>query len=457
VVPTVAPSPAASVGGVGAGYGAPQATLEKGGGGRRLVHARGLLVLGLDLLGAALLLSLLAAVAAGLGGGTWGWSSAQAHFIRFSFLLPVLLALHVAIAGPYFARAPSSSRIGLAVAAYIAGGIVVAAAQLVAGALARGLLILGYLVVTAGAVLQTIAIMPCLPKESLVRAEDPITKGDDACFKHITFAHRFLPLAMLLTTFAVVAQVTAGSAWAMRGVLAASHMLLIGYALLTLYGTTQLLVPRLAQRPPVAAGAIKGQLHSSLPGILLIPIGLLLGYEDGWGRGLLLAGGSFLFIGAFTYMGVLGANIMRNKSRTQRITPEYSHLPWVFSGVLWILCGLLMGWFLPAASAQIPAYLAAARHAHVMLLFVGGVAQMLIGLAPRILESDPRKARAFQGIPRWSFLLFNGGMITSIVGHANAGPGGPGAVVGAAMLVIAVLLMRLTVEKAKSPQPVASA
>ena len=47
-----------------------------------------------------------------------------------------------------------------------------------------------------------------------------------------------------------------------------------------------------------------------------------------------MLGGVSTFLGTFTFMGVLGANIMKNKSQTQRVTPQFAYIPWTFAGVL---------------------------------------------------------------------------------------------------------------------------
>ncbi|MGB1697165.1 MAG: hypothetical protein ACPHK8_02055, partial [Thermoplasmatota archaeon] len=78
------------------------------------------------------------------------------------------------------------------------------------------------------------------------------------------------------------------------------HELLIGFGLVSMYSLGHLWVPRLSGIPAIAAGAIKGELHTTMLGIAGVTLGFLTGHI-----GFFLAFAPFVFIGFFTYMGVL--------------------------------------------------------------------------------------------------------------------------------------------------------
>jgi nitric oxide reductase large subunit len=112
-------------------------------------------------------------------------------------------------------------------------------------------------------------------------------------------------------------------------------------------------------------------------------------------------------VGAFTFMGVLGANIMKNKSRTQRITPEFVYVPWVFAGVLWILCGILMGMLLRAIPPQFEAKRAALSAIHSHSILVGGFLMLAMGLMTRLVPLDQGRPPPRFDQVKWSFYGLN--------------------------------------------------
>jgi hypothetical protein len=266
-----------------------------------------------------------------------------------------------------------------------------------------------WLVLLAAAVLQSAAVLKAAPRrtESVVDvAKDPLSKGDDASLAHVRFAHMaFLPLSLL--ALAVDRYVDAVD---LR--LAGYHWLLAGYGLLSVYGLSHLIVPRLSKVPAIAAGAIKGELHSSLLGLLLLAIGFI-----GHNTHMLVAGGSLLFFGAFVFMGVLGANIMKNKSRTQRVTPEFAYIPWTFAGVFWLITGVLLGLFLNAAVARFPEHLDSLAFVHAHAALYGGFGMLLMGFATRILPDGlGRLPIPFQRT-KWAFYGLNVGLILLFYGQ----------------------------------------
>lgn len=271
-------------------------------------------------------------------------------------------------------------------------------------------------VVAVGAVLWAAAGIPyaihamkATPKATLV-TDDPLTKGDDACFKHLTFAHRFLPIGLLMlvgaTTLAAFDIFVAGL------ITATLHVLFIGYALISTYGISHLWVPRFSGVPAIAAGAIKGELHTSLLGIVGLVIGFLTGI-----KGLIAGLGFFAFVGFFTFMGVIGANMMKNKSKTHQVTPEFVYIPWTFTAVFWLISAVLMGLFLNVVPDLFADRLGDLRHLHVMSAIVGGFVQLAIGILTRALPiaagtNPPR----FQGQLRGAFFAFNTGLVLWLAG-----------------------------------------
>lgn len=369
----------------------------------------------------------------------------QAHFVLgvFGFLLPGIAALHLHGLAALHGRVAPAGKANVAALAWGLGSATLALGLAFADGLLRWpALALGLVVLTEAAILTMLLLLKQLPRrrQSVVDvAKDPLTKGDDASLTQARFAQVFLVPA-------VVATVAAGPWWdwahwaAPRVWLAGLHLLLAGHALVSCYSITHLWVPRLAKVPAIAAGAIKGELHASLLGLLLLVVGFALD-----SRGWAIAGGAFLFFAAFTWMGVLGANIMRNKSRTQRVTPEFTYIPWVFTGVFWLVCGVLLGVFLNAVPEAFADRLPALRFTHAHSVLLGGFVQVALGLAMRIVPM----ARGIAPIPfqegKWGFYALNLGLALLVAGQLGSGTDGRAFQWGGllALLGVAVAFMTL--------------
>ncbi|MEK6976074.1 MAG: hypothetical protein AABY18_07010 [Candidatus Thermoplasmatota archaeon] len=370
----------------------------------------------------------------------------QAHFVLgvFGFLLPGIAAMHLHGLAALHGRPAPEGKAKVAALAWGLGSATLALALAFADGLVRlTALALGLIVLTEAAILTMLLLLKLLPrrKQSVVDvARDPLTKGDDASLTQARFAQFFLVPA-------VVATVAAGPWWdwthvaAPRVWLAGLHLLLAGHALVSCYSITHLWVPRLAKVPAIAAGAIKGELHSSLLGLVFLMVAFGLD-SAGWA----IAGGAFLFFGAFTWMGVLGANIMRNKSKTQRVTPEFTYIPWVFTGVFWLVCGVLLGVFLNAVPDAFADRLGALRFTHAHSVLLGGFVQIAIGLAMRIVPM----ARGVGPLPfhegKWGFYALNLGLTLLVAGQLGSGVQGRLFQWGGllALLGVAVAFMSLT-------------
>lgn len=352
------------------------------------VALRPLFFVSLTSVAVALLLGIAAPLAEGTTFEVRDLGEAHVVLALFGFLVPGTTAMHLHGLQDLLARdvpprkakavamAWGTGALVLALALAFASGIVFTLAAAVAS-----LALLGAAGMTTGLLLRH------LPKrkQSVVDiARDPLTKGDDASFTQARFAHFFLAPAVAMTLLG--GPWWSGGiwdgAWVGRVWLAGLHFLLAGYALVSTYSITHLWVPRLSKVPAIAAGAIKGELHSSLLGLVLLLAGFLAASE-----GLAIAGGAFLFFGCFTWMGVLGANIMRNKSKTQRVTPEFTYIPWVFTGVFWLVCGVLLGVFLNAVPDALADRLAGLRFTHAHAILVGGMVQIALGLAMRLMPA----------------------------------------------------------------------
>lgn len=369
----------------------------------------------------ALALALVLGVVAPLAEGTAfaAHHLGQAHLVLavFGALLPALAAGHLHGLAALHGRVAPAAKAKVAALAWALGSATLALALAFAGGAVRlPALMLGAIVLAGAAVLTMLLLLRLLPRrgQSVVDvARDPLTKGDDASLAQARFAQSMLVPA-------VVATVAAGpwwgwdAQWAPRTWLAGLHLLLAGHALLSTYSITHLWVPRLSGVPAIAAGAIKGELHSSLLGLLLLVLGFALD-----STGLAIAGGAFLFLGCFTWMGVLGANIMRNKSKTQRVTPEFTYIPWVFTGVFWLVCGVLLGVFLNAVPDAFTGRLPALRFTHAHSVLLGGIVQVGLGLAMRIVPM----ARGGAPLPfhrgKWAFYALNVGLALMVLGEMD--------------------------------------
>ncbi|HUR25747.1 MAG TPA: hypothetical protein VM327_07025 [Candidatus Thermoplasmatota archaeon] len=340
----------------------------------------------------------------------------QAHvaLALFAFLAPALAAMTVHSAEAVLGRPVDARRATLLALLWAAGGITLAsAAACGVGTGCRVGLGLGTLVLAGAAAMTTGAILAVLPKrrESVVDvARDPLTKGDDASVAHLRFAQFFLPPAVLLAA-ATGPWWNWQPSWTDGAYLAGVH-LLGAHVLVSCYGLAHLWVPRLSGVPAIAAGAIKGELHSTLLGLVF----LLGGFAFGM-RGLVIAGGTFAFLGAFTFMGVIGANIMRNKSRTQRVTPEFTYIPWAFTAVFWLISGVLLGIFLNVVPNLYATSLGALRFTHVHIALLGGAAQVLLALAWRIVPAARGVAPPPFTRGRWGYWGLNLGLALLIVGR----------------------------------------
>jgi hypothetical protein len=354
----------------------------------------------------------------------------QAHVLLslFAFLLPALAAGTAHSLHAVLARSVDAARGRRLAILWAAGSLVLALVAAFAtggGLVPRIGLGLGALLLTAAAGMTTGALLRALPRrgESVVDvARDRLTKGDDACATQLRFAQFFLPLGVLMATFAGPWW-SWSSPWAARVYLAGIH-LLAGHILVSCYGLAHLWIPRLSGVPAIAAGAIKGELHTTLLGLVLMVAGFLSGGASGdpgaasqIGRRLIIAGGAFAFLGAFVFMGVLGANIMKNKSKTQRITPEFTYIPWAFTAVFWLLSGVLLGIFLNVVPDLYASSRGALRFTHVHIALLGGAAQLLLALAWRVVP-------AARGVPpppfsrgKWGYWGLNLGLALLLWGR----------------------------------------
>lgn len=362
-----------------------------------------------------------------------GWNAAQLQALLWLFALPATAGLVWTIAGRYAPRemGASSNIAGF----YASGGTLATLGYLFqpSGLFAFGVFG-GVILILAGGVQQMLAVLAAIPRrgESVVDvAHDPLTKGDDASFMQVRFAHYFLPLGLALVA-AAHAPFFGDASWVMPLKLAGYHVMLTGYALIALYGVSHLVVPRLCKVPAIAAGAIKGELHSSLPGILLLAAGFA------WSSpGLRIAGGLFLFFGAFVFMGVLGANIMKNKSPTQRVTQQFVYVPWTFAGVFWLLAAVLLGVFLqPAVRTFSPQTVVDLARVHANVALVGGFGTLMLGYLTRLWAQDPAAPPSFASM-RWSFYALQASIGLGLYGILAARSWAMGAAAGLGLVALA--------------------
>ncbi len=351
-------------------------------------------------LAATLLLTLLGSTTRLLSEGVagLGWADAHREAALYGALLPGVLALTASLVGRHAPRAMEGTE---SIAMLLGAGV----SARVVGALLQPSNLFTLVWVAGGALLAAAGFLffkslrAALPPRgvSVVDvARDPLTKGDDACFLQLKLGAMFLLLG-LATQLIVAVAGTFGPLRAGWG-LAADHLLLVGFGLPTLFGLSHLMVPRLSGVPAIAAGAIKGELHSTLLGVTLLTFGFALGWKP-----LIIAGGLVVFFAAFVFMGVLGANIMKNKSKTQRVTPGFAYIPWVFAGVLWVVVGVLLGLFLNIVPSLFADRLPALRTIHVHLMLFGGFLQLGLAFAARTLAATPVPFSKH----KWSFYALN--------------------------------------------------
>ncbi len=355
------------------------------------------------------------------------WFQAHAAVMVVGVVLPAVAGWHTHTLAT-FTTAPDAGMVRKQLAAFTLATLLIGLGMLFQpSGVFTVVLLLGFAVLLAGSVFSLLIHLRNKPTGSLVDVEaNPLTKGDDASFKHLKFAHFFLPLGVLLLALAFTPGLNAvGHRLWLSGI----HVTLVGYGLLSLYGIGHLWVPRFSNVPAIAAGAIKGELHSTLPAMVFLPIGFLTGWV-----GFIIAGGAFAFLGFFTYMGVLGANIMRNKSVTHRVTPEFVYIPWTFAGIFWLVSGVLMGVILPAVPDVLLDKAASLRTVHVHANLLGGFAQLLLAwLVPKAAGVR------FQGSMKAAFYGFNLA-VALVVGNMLASGGLTLHLVAIGTLVVSMLL-----------------
>lgn len=347
------------------------------------------------------------------------WWQAHAALVGYGGVLPALLALH-AHTLQRFGRGMEMLHARRGAAVLLVAAVVLAAAAAAAAvtpatapaplAVAADILLLvgAALFVVAATALAAI-FRRGAPIGSVVDvAVDPLTKGDDACWLHLRIATWLLAAAAIV----LFAAAMPGAPEELQRVrLAGIHVLFAGYGLLSVYGLGHLWVPRLSGVPAIAVGAIKGELHATLLGLA----GLVVGLATGW-TGFIVGFGPFVFLGFFTFMGVLGANIMRNKSVTQRVTPEFVYVPWTFAAIFWLVSGVLLGLFLNAIPESLAHFADALRWTHTHATLFAGVLMLLMGFATRIAPAaSDRPPVRFAGAVRGSFLLTNLAFVAAIV------------------------------------------
>lgn len=378
-------------------------------------------------------LALVGTTAAATGHNFPLWPAAHGWILVAGFLMPALAFLQFRVLERYLGLSLHPDDSVMLAGLYGVGTGLIALGQLFPTALAPVLPFAvagfsGFLLLAGAGMAQLLVLRRLVPRSSMVDVvRDPLSKGDDACLMQLRFAHMFLPVGLLLLAISYGPGLTdwgrapttfvAGVHVFLAGLrLAGIHLVLAGYGLLSVYGVSHLVVPRLSRIPAIAAGAIKGELHSSLLGLVLMVAGFLARGTPA-STGLLIAGGVFLFFGAFVFMGVLGANIMKNKSRTQRVTPEYAYIPWTFAGVFWIVAGVLLGIFLNAVPALFVDRMAALTFAHIHGILFGGFAMLFMGYATRALPAAPVPFNR----TKWAFYGANVGLLLMIVGNIQNG------------------------------------
>lgn len=399
---------------------------------RRVASHRSLLQVSLWGLAGSLILGGLASWTQGTRYELWDWTGAHRAMALYAFLMPALTFLHLHALDRTLQIRASPIKVNFRAWAWGFGGVMMAMAALLPDAQIRSLARLAAAILLLGAAGTTTGLLLSLlpkKKQSVVNVEkDPLTKGDDASLAHMRFAHYFLVLGLLLSLLGHGAFIwQPATTWATAG----DHLLLIGYGLLSLFGLSHLWVPRLSGVPAIAAGAIKGELHSSRLGIVLLIPGFVL--NQTW---MLVVGGMSIFVAAFTFMGTLGANIMKNKSRTQRVTPEFNYVPWVFAGSFWIISGVLLGMFVRVAGTAIPDAVAQLRFIHAHSLLAGGFVLLFLGFLLKLLATWAGTRQPTFHETKWSFYALNLGLAMLVVGRLSTGVGGAWFQWGAALSLV---------------------
>ncbi len=384
----------------------------------------------------------------------WAWYSAHGIVLMLGTVMAGLAGLH-AYTLPALARTSFPERpVAIAAKLWLAGTLAIAFAVLLPMEWTRFVGWLGTAVFAAGATIWSIQVMKHAPKKGLVDMEtDKLTKGDDACLKHVHFAHRFLPIGAILLLPALIV----GGLWGDRIYDAAIHIIVVGYGLLSIYGLSHLWVPRLSGIPAIAAGAIKGELHTSLLGIVGITAGFIIGVDTPVGQGFLVGLGPMVFLGFFVWMGVLGANIMKNKSPTNSVRPEFVYIPWTFSAVFWLVAAVLMGIFLNVLPDSMQEIYGSLRFTHLHVGLLGGAVQLLLGLMTRLIpmhggRPPPRFGSAMKG----SFYLLNLGLSFAAFGRFG-GVDDPWLLIGLAVITVSFGMYAVAMAPFFSRPKVASA
>lgn len=373
------------------------------------------------------------------------WWPAHGGMMLVGFVLPIVVGLYYHTFEHLGAATPATG-------IRVAGAVMTGAAAAAFAPLASGW-VGTVLSAIAGAALAAVgfgtakAARAAAPVEAVT--DDPLTKGDGASWKHLRLAPWFLLAAGAAHVVATVPALALSG----RLAVAAVHLAGVGFLTLSMYGLGHLWIPRFSGVPAIAAGAIKGELHSTMLGIVLVFLGMLLGIT-----GIIVAGGAFAFLGFFTYMGVLGANIMRNKSVTQRVTPEFVYVPWTFAGVFWLLSGVLLGMFLNAVPTALADQAAGLRWIHVHVALYGGVTMLVLGWSTRMFPAarglqPPR----FAGEMRVSFLVMNAALLMAAVTYLQSGPTSDGFLSSTLLALLGLLLYGVAMRGFMSSRPGADA
>lgn len=393
--------------------------------------SRPLLRVALGTLAATMALGILQAAAPRLGLPALGYAQAHLWLGIAGFLLPALAFWTFELLASYTRLEAPAARLRLLAILYTCAAVLASLGMLLQpSSFFPVVACVGLLVLVGAAVVQMLTLLRLIPATVVDVARDPLTKGDDACLKQLKFAHFFLVPGLLLLAAAYAPVV---STWEHAGrlALAGFHLTLAGYALLSTYAISHLAVPRLSGVPAIAAGAIKGELHTTMLGLVLLAAGFLSAL-----KGLVIAGGAFVFLGAFTFMGVLGANIMKNKSRTQRVTQEFTYVPWTFAGVFWLIAGVLLGIFLNAVPELFADRKAALTFAHVHATLLGGMALLLLGYATRVLPAAQGRPPPPFTRTRWGFWALNLAVCLLVGGNLADGPGSLAFLLGGLLAIL---------------------
>lgn len=351
-----------------------------------------------------------------LGVSDLAWFKAHGRVLLGGFLLPLLASAHAVTLDRLAGTPLDAGRLRLTGSGMLAGTVLFALGMLFEAIPGLSFVAAaGMALLAASGIVYGVHVMKTAPKKGLTDKDLPLTKGDDACLKHVHFSHRFLALGLLLlAAWAFLAAFEVS--WAGRMLLTGQHVLLIGFGLLSLYGIGHFWVPRFSGVPAIAAGAIKGELHTTLLGLTGLIAGFLSGIDS-----LTIGLGFFVFVGFFTYMGVLGANIMRNKSKTQRVTPEFVYIPWTFTGIFWLISAVLLGLFLNGVPDVLTDKAAALRFTHIHIALWGGAAQLLMSWSiPALAELRGTPLPRFDGRMKGAFYAYNAAVTLAVWGAFTA-------------------------------------